>query len=375
MYPEPTKPGTLRRYGHRGTRLSLLSVFLTILLAACSNLVDEPKPTFPEGEPPTTNPGAPFEPGEPGLPGDPGEPESPTDPSDPAAPEPPSSPGDDDPTDPRDPDEDPGQPSDPGTPDPGGPDDPHDPGGPSDSPSGGPALGALLWQATHESGDQREWYADGGGGEYNSGTGDAWVSSKYARSGKYSLLMRIDTSRGGGGTRQFRWNELDNIDTITTIWAYLPHHISLDRLNDWFNFIQWKTVKWAGKPGGDYEYNDPLWSLDIHERGGPGSGGPNFLKLVNFDDPRGVSAEDAPKGMDLPVGEWFKITTHFRRGTGTNGFIRVWLNDELMFDKQNIQTMRPDQSYTGWSVNAYADITYPRVTEIYVDDVTIHLPR
>lgn len=340
MYLRPTEPA-ITPQGLRGRRHLLLS-FLVIVLAACSN-IEEPQPSHPEGVPPTTEPGVPHDPDGPRVPDVPDEPDQPGNPEEPSEPD---------------------EPNEPDEPAPEGP----------NGPNGGPELGVMLWQATMETGDQSEWRLDDGGGEYNSGSGDAFVSTQNARSGQHSLLMRIDTEKGGGGTRQFRWNELDNVDTITTMWAYLPHHIGLDRLNDWFNFIQWKTVKWAGKPGGSYAYNDPLWSLDIHERGGPGSGGDNFLKLVDFDDPNGVSAEDAPAGMNLPIGEWFKITTHFRRAVGDEGWIRVWLNDELMFDKRGIQTMRPDQSYTGWSVNAYADITYPNVTEVFIDDVAIHLP-
>lgn len=365
MYQGPAETATTPRHVQRWTRLTQLSLLL-VLLAACS-YIEEPQLSLPEGESAIEYPEGS---------GDTEAPQPPIDPSDPSSPESPESPAN--PVDP----ETPNEPAPPNDPSPLEPDEPTNPEEPTDTPTpsepgaGGPVLGAMLWQATMESGDQSEWRIDDGGGEYNSGTGDAYVSTKYARTGQYSLLMRIDTSSGSGhGTRQFRWKELEHADTITTFYAYFPQQIGLDRLNDWFNFVQWKTVKWSGKPGGAYAYNDPLWTLDIHERGGAGSGGDNYLKLVNFDDPNGVSAEDAPAGMDLPVGEWFKITTHYRRATGLNGFIRVWLNDELMFDKKDIQTMRPDESYTGWSVNAYADITHPTVSEIFIDDVAIHLPN
>lgn len=337
-------PSLKTRYRH--VHRLFVSLLLLTVLAACGSLVDAP-PASPPGSP---SPLPEAGPGDPTQPLGPQAPDQPTTPTDPEAP---------------------GEPPEPATPTPT----PPPPTEPSDPTNPPPSEGLLLWNAGMETGDQSEWYLDGGGGEYNSGSGDATVSTAFAHTGSFSLRMRIDTNRGGGGTRQFRWNEFDNPDTTTVLWAYLPEHIGLDRFNDWFNFIQWKAVKWQGSPGGPYAYNDPIWSLDIHERGGPESGGNNYLQLVDFDHEGGVTSEDAPASMNLPIGKWFKLTMRYVQGVGTDGSIKVWLNDELMFDKTGIQTVRPDQDYTGWSANAYADITHPRVTDIYLDDLAIYLPE
>lgn len=231
-----------------------------------------------------------------------------------------------------------------------------------------PSLGSRLWSDDLESGTLTRWLLDSGGeADTDSGTGSASNSTDQAHSGTHSLKMTIDTTSAGGGTRQFRWKELqDHTDIISTFWAYIPVRIGLDNSNNWFNFMQYKTIKGSD---GAYVYNDPLWTLDIHERGGDESGGPNYLQLVDFD---GDNTENAPDGLNLPVAEWFKITARFKAGL-TDGIIQVWLNDELLFDRQDIATIRADQDYTGWSINCYADITHPSVTTIYVDDVSIHL--
>jgi len=245
----------------------------------------------------------------------------------------------------------------------------------------GPQYGVILWSTDHENG-QVDWFYPGtvqdgdsvGGGEYNSGTGDSTISTEQARSGTRSLKMAIDTASGSGhGTRNFRWHEFDQYDDLfIEAWLYFPQRLGLNPANDWFNLWQWKTVKWVGSPGGDnYEYNDPLWSLDVHERGGAGSGGNNFLILVDFD--AGPVGTNAPVGIDIPIGQWFKLTTRYKRHL-TEGIIQVWLDDQLVFDKQNIATIRADEHATHWSVNCYADMTVPTSFAIYLDDVTIALP-
>ncbi|SHM41986.1 Por secretion system C-terminal sorting domain-containing protein [Cyclobacterium lianum] len=245
----------------------------------------------------------------------------------------------------------------------------------------GNLLGDELWTAGHESGDQREWSQDGGGGEFNTGSGNSTVSSELSHTGNYSLKMSINTSRGEGhGTRNYRWAELGNHeDLIFTQYFYFPARIDLDEKNAWFNLIQTKSVKFApgGAGTGEDQINDPHFVLGLKVRGGAGSGGANFLvmsDLQEFHVNQSGAFWQAPAGMDLPVNKWVKIQMRIIQDHGDRGRILVWQDDHLIIDTGPRNTLRPEVDQNMFSINAYADKTFPALTNFYVDDVSIHLP-
>ena len=225
----------------------------------------------------------------------------------------------------------------------------------------------------------------GGDPAQNSGTGTVDVITSEAHTPTHALDMHIDTTSGGGGTRQMRYKEFTDNPTDAIIiesWVYLPQRIGLDPLNDWFNLIQWKCVKGTDP---SYTYNDPLWIVDLAERGGAGSGGNNYLKLswwMNDNAPtdgsgaQQTSQPGATSSVDLPVGQWMKITTQYLPGdeTGVDGYVKVWQDDVLVMSVTNVQTVRSDEDYYIWSINCYSDSTDPNVVHVYTDDNAIYLP-
>ncbi len=242
-------------------------------------------------------------------------------------------------------------------------------------------LGKQLWKAQHLNGTQDEWYANSGGGEFNSGTGNSSISKDVARSGEFSLKMEIDTRSGSShGTRNYRWNEISrNDDLIFTQYFYFPHRIDFDRNNDWFNLIQTKGVKFAeGGPGsGPDQINLPHFVLGLEVRGGTGSGGPNFLSLADLQKFWGGSNDRvwrAPKGVDLPTNKWVKIQIRLIQDRGDEGRVLVFQDDQLIIDTGHLNTLKPEVDTNMYSVNAYADKTYPNITKIYIDDLSINLP-
>ncbi|WP_178371476.1 malectin domain-containing carbohydrate-binding protein [Cyclobacterium lianum] len=243
------------------------------------------------------------------------------------------------------------------------------------------SLGQQLWSAGHESGTQQEWSQDGGGGEFNSNGGNSSVSSDVARSGNRSLKMSINTTNGGGhGTRNFRWSEIgDHKDLIFTQYLYFPNRIDLDRNNSWFNLIQTKGVKFApgGAGTGPDQINSPHFVLGLNVRGGAGSGGANYLSLADlqkFWGNKPGKSWAAPVGVDLPVKKWVKIQMRIIQDRGDKGRILVWQDDKLIIDTKSINTLRPEVDQNMFSINAYADKTFPSVSNIYVDDLSINLP-
>lgn len=244
------------------------------------------------------------------------------------------------------------------------------------------SLGKLLWSAGHEGGNQNEWTSDGGGGEYNSGTGNSAVSTVFARTGNYSLKLSINTTSGDShGTRNFRWKEIgSNTDLIFTQYVYFPARIDLDPNNAWFNFLQTKGVKFAaGGPGtGPDQINNPHFTVGIDVRGGAGSGGANFLTLADLQKFWGGGSNvvwKAPVGIDLPVNKWVKIQMRIIQDRGSNGRVLLWQDDVLVADTGLRNTLRPEVDVNQFSINAYADRTNPRVTSYYIDDLSINQPN
>ena len=242
-------------------------------------------------------------------------------------------------------------------------------------------LGALLWSAGHESGNQSEWTSDGGGGEYNSGTGNSGVSTTVARTGKYSLKLSINTTSGDShGTRNFRWREIGtNKDIIITQYLYFPSRIDLDPNNAWFNLLQTKGVKYApgGAGSGPDQINNPHYTVGIDVRGGAGSRGANYLTLADLQKFWGGTTNvvwKAPSGIDLPVNKWVKIQMRIIQDKGNNGRVLLWQDDVLVIDTGLRNTLRPEVDVNQYSINAYADKTVPNVTSFYVDDLSINLP-
>ncbi len=242
-------------------------------------------------------------------------------------------------------------------------------------------LGEQLWSTGHESGSQADWFVNGGGGEFNSNTGNSFVSTELARTGNYALKMSINTTKGGGhATRNYRWKEIsEHNDLIFTQYFYFPNRIDFDRNNNWFNLIQTKGVKFApgGAGTGPDQINLPHYVLGLEVRGGAGSGGANYLSLADLQKFWGSNPDvtwKAPAGIDLPVGKWVKIQLRIIQDRGDKGRVLVWQDDTLIIDTGFRNTLKPEVDVNMFSINAYADKTFPHVTNIFLDDLSINLP-
>jgi hypothetical protein len=193
--------------------------------------------------------------------------------------------------------------------------------------------------------------------------------------------MSINTTNGGGhATRNYRWKEIsEHRDLIFTQYFYFPNRIDFDRNNDWFNLIQTKGVKFApgGAGTGPDQINLPHFVLGLEVRGGAGSGGANFLSLADLQKFWGTDPDviwKAPAGVDLPVGKWVKIQMRIIQDRGDKGRVLVWQDDTLIIDTGFRNTLRPEVDVNMFSINAYADKTFPHVTNIFLDDLSINLP-
>lgn len=116
----------------------------------------------------------------------------------------------------------------------------------------------LVWAADLESGDLSSWEADGCGGEFNTGNGEARVTDVVAHSGRYSVELSVATDNGtDNATRLMRWCEPSEHDAAYfSAWYYFPQHVDVSA--GWWNIFQFKSRNETA--------NDPWWILNVGNR-------------------------------------------------------------------------------------------------------------
>jgi hypothetical protein len=239
-----------------------------------------------------------------------------------------------------------------------------------------------LWTGDMEEGTLSDWSAPGpasegqaGGGEFNSGSGDAWAGRGHARSGEWAAKLVLSTGRGG--TRLFRWRELRaHRDVVVSVWLKLPRRVRLtaDRATGRFwNVFQFKSRATSGA-------NDPLWFLNLatptrrrprlqliwwhRTLEGPGRGQRGFRRFTQ-----------AVAGV--PIGRWFQVTARLRQSSDFDGSLCIWQGSRRLFGKPRVRTSFPNCTYNAWcaanewSVNHYSDGMSSHPSVLYVDDARV----
>jgi Polysaccharide lyase len=230
-------------------------------------------------------------------------------------------------------------------------------------------LAGVLWSADHETGDLSQWYAEDGGGEFNSGAAVSSATTEVAHSGRYSARISIRTP-GTSGVRLFRWNESHiTPEAYYSAWFYFPRRYHVP---DWWNIFQFKSRNGAA--------NDAFWSLQVGNRG---SGAMyvylNWWDGLTIEGPHrsefgGRSYEQA--GKDIPEGIWTHLQVFLRQSSAFDGQVIVWQDGAELFNLRDVRTRYPAANGANeWSVNNYADAVTPTPTTIYIDDAAIATSR
>jgi hypothetical protein len=231
-------------------------------------------------------------------------------------------------------------------------------------------LPGALWSADHETADLSQWYTDGGGGEFNSGTASSTASADVAHSGRYAAKASIVTP-GISAVRLFRWNESrSNPEAYYSVWFYFPRRYQVP---DWWNVFQFKSRNGAVA-------NDPFWSLQVGNR----PGGAMYLYLNWWN---GLSIEGPHRGefggrsfeqriKDVPVGNWTQIEFFLRQSSAFDGQVIVWQDAVELFNVRDVRTRYPAPNGANeWSVNNYGDAVAPSPATIYIDDAAVTTSR
>jgi hypothetical protein len=184
---------------------------------------------------------------------------------------------------------------------------------------------------------------------------------------------------GSGGTRVFNYEPFNTLALAgTTVywtwWAYYPSAIRFGASDTFLPF---------GIMGhrSDDTYN-PIWNLVFH-------GSDNTLDLVyspnnQAPDPGPHAGEHGKRyyysGVAVPVGSWvrFEVMIKSSDNTAFNGALKVWMNNQLLFDLSSIVTKYPTWANALVSYieqTGYGSGLTPTPAIHYVDDVTISLGR
>jgi hypothetical protein len=234
-----------------------------------------------------------------------------------------------------------------------------------------------IWRADMETGNLAQWERGKTAQPGQSwDTGDcrrprSGVSQEVAHSGRYSMKLTINASRGTASCRQYRYEESESGRPLFySAWFYLPNHHIID---DFWNLIQFKSRRFDDIRG-------VFWVVDLDNRE---TGRENlFLKLRWKGDAFGPHATSGTKARrvyrqtltDVPIRRWFHIEIYLRQSEGFDGRIIVWQDGTRIYDVDRIRTRWPrgDQRM---SMNAYSDGLIPQTATLFVDDAVISTTR
>lgn len=218
-----------------------------------------------------------------------------------------------------------------------------------------PAAGAALWTADFETGDISQWEVNDGGGWWTTGGGVSMASQDFARTGRWSMRMSINTP-GASGTGGSRTGEPQRYDALNYgVWYYFPERSSAPV---WWNLLQWTSDS-------PREGNRPFFILNVGNR----PDGSMFFYLYNWQT--GQSHSQTVK--NVPVGQWLKVEAFYECAGDGTGRVAVWQDGVELFDVAGVQTRYADGDCQ-WGVNNYSDTVSPSPTAVYVDDLVITVP-
>jgi len=227
-----------------------------------------------------------------------------------------------------------------------------------------PNTSAIVWKATHEDGDLREWQEHGDFITQGSSAYYNMITSP-THGGNYAVSLTIDTegfsNSGSYAAYLFYWDQLPENAYYYSAWYYIP---TGTHPQDWWNVWQWKSTY-----NGSTDNSVPMFSLDIREK----STGQLNLLLIYRPDLRD-KIEYKQNIMTVPTGQWFQIEAYYKKGNNNNGQVIIWQDGTEIFNVSNAQTTESDNTVY-WSINHYTDYIIPSLSSIYIDDAAISTSR
>jgi hypothetical protein len=232
----------------------------------------------------------------------------------------------------------------------------------------------ILWSADHETGDLSQW-----DDVAISSTAEAYPSTGYAHSGRYSVALAVRNAIGADESPGVRMTKT-TISTSNTlpdegyysVWYYFPQAVQPD---EWWNIFQWKRVWVRDKK----TWSDPVYTINVADR----PDGSMYLYLysqVGEDGGYGTPGvgSRADSAIDLPTNRWVHLECYYRWSLAPDGRIACWQDGLKIWDVTGLIT---DYDYGDvpyprqWSVNNYTNATDPPTHTLYIDDAAISTER
>lgn len=137
-------------------------------------------------------------------------------------------------------------------------------------------------------------------------------------------------------------------------WYYVPGPATVS------NNGSWNLFHFNG--GVDWDHIDGLLDVSlINAKGG--------LQLAVYGPPLHAQIGSTAGAPVIPYGGWFRIRLYVERTNGTRGNVRLYQNDQQIFDAPNV--VIGDWTVGQWYVGNWATGLVPAASTVYVDDVSI----
>ena len=212
----------------------------------------------------------------------------------------------------------------------------------------------LVWSATHETGDLREWAIGTGGSAADAPAAAVEISTAFAHAGRYSVKLTNGAVTDIKAARLWHQGDFPE-EAFYSVWYYLPR--AYQTKVDW-TILQFRT------PTDDPDTVSLF--LDVDLRSLPG--GEMILSIYDH-RPQYLRLPTADPAIIVPVGRWFQIEVFYRNAPDNTGHFTLWLDGKLNYDIVNRPMAHDPTVY--WTPCSVSSDLVPTESEIYVDDAAI----
>lgn len=216
----------------------------------------------------------------------------------------------------------------------------------------------FIWWSDHESGDLRDWTADGAGYAWTNEGGNLEFVSQPTRSGRFSVRASVVATNEAGRISSALLSRREGLPQAAyfSAWFYVPQPI--------VSTSYWLLFKFRSTSGTE------LWDIDVAE---PREGAPEpRIRLYSHQSGTDVPALSGGEPI-LPLAHWFQIEAFYRAASDPSGQLSIWLDGDRVFEVTNRVTA-PDANIE-WGVGAATETMSPNTASLYVDDAAVTTRR
>jgi hypothetical protein len=218
---------------------------------------------------------------------------------------------------------------------------------------------SLLWKATFEPGDLREWIGDGEGGTFDENTTlAATATTVLAHTGLYAGSITLSPDASMMSTNYLFRNQPSPPTAYYSAWFYVPSSITV---STWLSLTHFR-----GSQTGDGNNLFAIWDVNLY----PAVGGGLEAQLYDYVNQFNLRQ---PVPISFPLDSWVQLEVLLTKSTDMTGRIAVWQDGTLILDRPGISTVQND--WVQWDAGGAAEAISPSPSTVYLDDAAISLIR